>query len=63
MVPRGWQAGSALPSFEALINACHCVAQEADQTWFLCANALSPDCVPDEDLTDYYGKPVYLCAL
>ena len=61
--PRGWRAGAALPSFEDLTNACHCVAQEADKTWFLCAKALSPDCIPDEDFTDYYGQPVYLCAL
>lgn len=28
--------------------------------WFLCATT-SGQCEPDEEFSDYYGRPVYLC--
>ena len=61
--PANWLAGTALPSFSELSDACHCVAVDTDQAWFLCAESVSHDCLPDETFSDYYGKPVFICAL
>ena len=39
-----------------------CVHLAIRRKWFLCANA-GGRCEPDEEFTDYYGKPVYLCEV
>jgi len=61
-----WKAGLALPSLDELHSACVLVSTPASaRQLFLCTAPSSAACAVtcgiDEEFSDYYGEPVYLC--
>jgi len=61
-----WMAGSALPSLDELQTACVPIAMGDGRDLFLCAEeSLFPAgaCGEDEEFSEYYGQPVYVCHL
>lgn len=58
-----WMAGLALPSLEELQRACVLVTTASSaHDLVLCANPTGADmCIEDEDFSEYYGVPVFVC--
>lgn len=57
-----WNAGMALPTLEELERACVVVTTAASERQLLLCSAPSNGvCTPDEEFSDYYGQPVYVC--
>jgi hypothetical protein len=56
-----WLAGKPLPTLGQLAESCVLIAEEERKSWFICTSAAG-DCSADEEFSDYYGQPVYICA-
>jgi hypothetical protein len=58
-----WQDG--LPSLAELAQGCAVITdpEAVGQSWFLCLTPATEGCSLDDKYSDYYGRPVYVCAM
>ena len=58
-----WLTGRPLPTTAELAEACVLIASGPLGHWAMCSTPKDSTCEPDEVFSDYYGQPIYVCAL
>lgn len=58
-----WLTGRPLPTTDELAEGCVLIASGPLGHWAMCSTPKDSTCEPDEVFSDYYGQPIYVCAL
>ena len=52
-----------LPTINDLTGACVLIASGPHGHWAMCSTPKDPTCKADEEFSQYYGQPIYVCAM
>jgi len=52
-----------LPTIDDLTGACVLIASGPYGQWAMCSTPKDPTCKADEEFSQYYGQPIYVCAM
>lgn len=58
-----WLTGRPLPTTDELAKGCVLIASSPLGHWAMCSTPKDSTCEPDEVFSDYYGQPIYVCAM